>query len=153
MAVAGKTKATSGSVATKVKAKAVDTETDIKVAAADYFDIACQVEEILSNPLFAEFDMMKKAFLAALDDTFGAYEKGVLNLDNGSVSYTMKKASNTINTAGKKKIIDQLGFDTYIELSTVSMTKLKDYLSKKVRDEIVETDRKGARTLKVKRFK
>ena len=140
----------------KTKVKVVVTqkkaEATLYQTAGEYSKLLGEVELITALPVFAALDEKKKELLGELDSNFEPAEKGKIPVEDAEVSYSVKKASNSIDDEGKKKVIELLGMDAFIAMASLSIKQLKDYLSKKDYDQIVTIERTGARTIKVKRF-
>ena len=96
-------------------------------------DLYCSLREVLDPKLAAikieqkEFEEVEKELLSAIDQTVKPEDSGVHKTLTYLLSFAAKGKSTSITD--KKKIIEILGLDTYLELSEISITDMKKYLT------------------------
>lgn len=115
-------------------------------------DLYCSLREVYDPQEEAlkiqkkEIDAVQEDLLTAIDAANDEKADGVRKTINWLLSFTAKRKSTEITD--KKKLIEILGLEAYLAMSTVSITDLKKYLTpiqvKQVSSELYT----GKRTLK-----
>jgi hypothetical protein len=94
-----------------------------------------------------EIDEVADKLLAVLDESHDKKVGGIRKTLNWLLDFTAKRKSTEITN--KKKLVEILGLETYLEISSISIEDLKKYLTPKQVAEVSEELYTGKRTLKV----
>lgn len=124
----------------------VTTAERIKQLTDEVGTLNAQVKEIEDNPVFKQYAVARAELLGLLDDTYDADEAVELVGDEYHLKVWAKGVKREITDIGR--VFELMGQDTFTEVCSVPMKAVDDYLTPPQQEEVVTSERVGARRLK-----
>lgn len=128
--------------AEKIEADATDQLQDMYCSLREVYDPQEEALKIAKK----EIDEVAEQLLSALDQANDEKVDGIRKTVNWLLSFTAKRKSTEITD--KKKLIEILGLEAYLAISTVGITEMKKYLTPAQVKQVSTELYSGKRTLK-----
>jgi len=148
-----------GKVSAKAKTSGKTSALDeLRDMADEYGDLSQKITELQADPAVqalldaqTEQAVVKEAIKAKADEALGQDEKrDIVGKKHTLVISAHGNESKVKEEGGKEAIFKFLGEETFVELCTFPITKLRAYLNPKQLEEVLETTMTKARTIKLK---